>query len=63
MFQAVECQFSLCVEALLEYQAECNVVDVNNSTPLHLAAANGDIDTAVMLIEREAKVNSQDKVL
>ena len=37
-------------------------MDINNSTPLHLAAANGDIDTAVLLIEREAKVNSQDKV-
>ena len=47
---------------LLDNGAEANVVDVNNSTSLHLAAANGDVDTAVLLLEREAHVDAQDRV-
>lgn len=59
----VECQFLECIKILLEHGAQANVVDVNNSTSLHLAAANGDIDAAVLLLEREAKVDAKDKVL
>ena len=51
-----------CVKILLEHGAQADVVDVNNSTPLHLSAANGDIDIAVLLLEREAKVDAKDKV-
>ena len=58
----VECQFLDCVKILLEHGAQASVVDVNNSTSLHLAAANGDIDIAVLLLEREAKVDAKDKV-
>ena len=50
------------VKILLEHGAQADVVDVNNSTPLHLSAANGDIDIAVLLLEREAKVDAKDKV-
>ena len=59
----VQCQFLECIKILLDHGAQANVVDVNNSTSLHLAAANGDIDAAVLLLEREAKVDAQDKVL
>jgi len=59
----VECQFLECIKILLDHGAQANVVDVNNSTSLHLAAANGDIDAAVLLLEREAKVDAKDKVL
>ena len=58
----VECQFQECAKILLDNGAEANVVDVNNSTSLHLAAANGDVDTAVLLLEREAHVDAQDRV-
>ena len=51
-----------CVKILLEHGTQADVVDVNNSTPLHLSAANGDIDIAVLLLEREAKVDAKDKV-
>ena len=61
--QVVECQFLECIKILLEHGAQANVVDVNNSTSLHLAAANGDIDAAVLLLEREAKVDAKDKVI
>lgn len=47
---------------MLDHGAQASVVDVNNSTSLHLAAANGDVDIAVLLLEREAKVDAQDKV-
>ena len=47
---------------LLDNGAEANVVDINNSTLLHFAAANGDVDTAVLLLEREANVDAQDRV-
>ena len=60
--QVVECQFLECIKILLEHGAQANVVDVNNSTSLHLAAVNGDIDAAVLLLEREAKVDAKDKV-
>lgn len=59
----VECQFLECIRILLDHGAQANVVDVNNSTSLHLAAANGDTDAAVLLLEREAKVDAKDKVL
>ena len=51
-----------CLKILLDHGAQANVVDVNNSTSLHLAAANGDTDAAVLLLEREAKVDAKDKV-
>lgn len=47
---------------LLENGADANVVDVMNSTPLHLASANGEIDVAVLLLGKGAKVSAQDKV-
>ena len=59
----VECQFQECVKILLDHSAQADVVDVNSSTSLHLAAANGDVDIAVLLLEREAKVDAQDKVI
>ena len=59
----VECQFQECVKILLDHGAQADVVDVNSSTSLHLAAANGDVDVAVVLLEREAKVDAQDKVI
>ena len=58
----VECQYLECLKILLDHGAQANVVDVNNSTSLHLAAANGDTDAAVLLLEREAKVDAKDKV-
>ena len=58
----MECQFQECTKILLDNGAEANVVDVNNSTSLHLAAANGDVDMAVLLLEREAHVDAQDRV-
>lgn len=58
----MECQFQECAKILLDNGAEANVVDVNNSTSLHLAAANGDVDMAVLLLEREAHVDAQDRV-
>lgn len=60
--QVVECQYLECLKILLDHGAQANVVDVNNSTSLHLAAANGDTDAAVLLLEREAKVDAKDKV-
>ena len=59
--QVVECQFLACTKLLLDNGAEADVVDVNNSTSLHLAAANGDVDTAGLLLEREANIDAQDK--
>lgn len=50
------------MKALLEHGAVAHVVDVNNSTPLHLASANGDCDIAILLLESEAKVDAKDKV-
>lgn len=47
---------------MLEHGAQPNVTDSSNSTSLHFAAANGDIDTAALLLERKAKVNAKDKV-
>jgi len=61
--QVVECQFQECAKILLDHGAQANVVDVNSSTSLHLSAANGDVDIAVLLLEREAKADAQDKVI
>ena len=61
--QVVECQFLECTKLLLDHGAQADVVDINNSTSLHLAAANGDVDIAGFLLEREAHVDAQDKVI
>jgi len=58
----VEVQSHSCSEILLENGADANVVDVMNSSPLHLASANGEIEIAVLLIGKGAKVTAQDKV-
>lgn len=61
--QVVECQFLECTKLLLDHGAQADVVDVNSSTSLHLAAANGDVDIAGFLLEREANINAKDKVI
>ena len=61
--QVVECQFLECTKLLLDHGAQADVVDVNSSTSLHLAAANGDVDIAGFLLEREANIDAKDKVI
>lgn len=51
-----------CVEILLNHGAEVNVVDVNLTTPLHIAATHGNIPIATLLLERDARVNAPDNV-
>lgn len=48
---------------LLENHAEPNLVDINGNTALHLAANIPSISTAVLLLEHEADINAQNKVI
>lgn len=61
--QAVQCQHERCVNILLENHANPNLVDVNGNTALHLAANIPSISTAMLLLEHEADVNAQNKVI
>lgn len=48
---------------LLENHAEPNLVDINGNTALHLAANIPSISTAVLLLQHDADVNAQNKVI
>lgn len=61
--QAVQCQHERCVNILLENHANPNLVDVNGNTALHLAANIPSISTAMLLLEHEADINAQNKVI
>lgn len=61
--QAVQCQHERCVNILLENHANPNLVDVNGNTALHLAANIPSISTAVLLLEHDADINAQNKVI
>ena len=58
----MECASEACIDTLLNHGAETNVVDVNLTTPLHLAATHGSISIATLLLERDARVNAPDTV-
>eukprot|EP00795_Rhopilema_esculentum_P002426 gene2426-18079_t len=60
LMRAVECASERCTEILLNHGAETNVVDVNLTTPLHLAATHGNISIATLLLERDARINALD---
>lgn len=62
-YQAVQCQHERCVNILLENHANPNLVDINGNTALHLAANIPSISTAVLLLEHEADLNAQNKVI
>ena len=62
-FQAVQGQHERCVSILLENHAEPNLVDINGNTALHLAANIPSISTAVLLLQHEAEINAQNKVI
>ena len=47
------------VQFLLEHGAAVNVRRIDHSTPLHLAAAEGNFEVAQMLLERGADVDSR----
>lgn len=61
-FQAVQCQHERCVRLLLENHADPNLVDIDDNTALHLAANIPSISTAVLLLEHDADIDSQNKV-
>lgn len=63
LYQAVQGQHERCVSILLENHAEPNLVDINGNTALHLTANIPSISTAVLLLEHEANINAQNKVL
>lgn len=48
---------------LLENHADPNLVDINGNTALHLAANIPSISTAASLLEHEADINAQNKVI
>lgn len=60
--QAVQCQQEKCATMLLEHGADPNLVDVNSSTALHLAAQTANISLAVLLLEYNAHIEAQNKV-
>ena len=51
-----------CVELLLEYGADINLVDLLGRGALHVAAQLGDASVVASLLERGARVDAQDKV-
>ncbi len=63
IYQAVQCQHERCVSILLENHAEPDLVDINGNTALHLAANIPSISIAVLLLEHEADINAQNKVI
>ena len=49
-----------CVRVLLDAGADVHGVDAHGSTPLHNAAAQGNLETVTLLLERGAKVDARD---
>jgi len=60
LMKAVEAASESCVEILLNHGAEANIVDVNLTTPLHIAATHGSISLTKLLLEHGARVNALD---
>lgn len=63
VYQAVQCQHENCVRILLENHANPNLVDIDDNTALHLAANVPSISTAVLLLEHDADIGAQNKVI
>lgn len=59
----MQCQHERCVRTLLENHADPNLVDIDDSTALHLAANIPSISTAVLLLEHDADIDAQNKVI
>ena len=43
--------------------AATNVFDVNHVSPMHIAAARGNVDVGILLADGDAKMDSKDKVI
>lgn len=61
--QAVQGQHERCVNMLLENHADPNLVDINGNTALHLAANIPSLSVAILLLQHEANINAQNKVI
>jgi ankyrin repeat protein len=58
---AAECGYTQIAEKLIEEEASLNVKDLNGCSPLHLAVANGHIETVFVLIDyNEMNLNATD---
>lgn len=57
LFTAVSANFDGISKLLIEAGAEVNVIQSGNLTPLHMAAANGNIEMLIILLENGAVVH------
>ena len=49
------------VKLLLDKEADVNVADKEEWTPLHVASENGHVEVVKLLLDKEADVNAADK--
>ena len=60
MDSAAACGMTKTLAALLDAGAEVDPIDKNKTTPLHLAAKNGHVDTVQYLLDHEANIRLTD---
>ena len=58
---AMQCLLQV-VETLIRHNADCNLPDVQGFTPLHIAAREGKVDLAKLLISHGSNVEAPDNM-
>jgi len=60
LYTAISANFEAIAKLLVEAGAEVNIIQAGNLTPLHAAAANGNIEMLILLLENGANVLMKD---
>lgn len=61
--QAVQGQYELCANILLENHADPNLVDTEGNSALHLASSIPSVSTVDALVDHDADIDAQNKVI
>lgn len=60
--QAAQCRQTECLDILLKYGADPDIIDCRGNTALHYAVYNGDVKTAAKLLEYRASIEAVNEV-
>uniref|UniRef100_A0A8C8UGM1 Ankyrin repeat domain-containing protein 7 n=1 Tax=Peromyscus maniculatus bairdii TaxID=230844 RepID=A0A8C8UGM1_PERMB len=58
LIKAAQCRQTECLDILLKYGADPDIIDCRGNTALHYAVYNGDVKTAAKLLEYRASIEA-----